>query len=371
MRVAFCGGGTGGHVYPALTVAAALRREAERQGTPLELLYIGVRGKIDAELVAREGIPFRAVAAGPLRSRSVAGTASGMFKLMAGFVQSLRLLRGFRPDAVFATGGYGSVGVGLAAKALGLPLLLFLPDVEAGLAVKALVRVASRIAVTVAPALAAMPAHKTSLTGYPVRPGFFGVDRVAARRALGLQPDLPVLLVTGGSTGASRINRAVASRLPDYLANGQLLHVSGQNDYDWLVTQRAALAQDLQSRYQLYPYLHDEMAPALGAADLAVMRAGASTLGELPAARLPAILVPGDFSDQDDNARYLEGEGAAVVLSEARLDSLFDTIAALTTDHARMDRMRTNLERLAQPEAAEHLAGVLMDLAGVRPRVAA
>src|SRR3954462_6240459 len=111
MRVAFCGGGTGGPGYPALTVAASLRRLL---GDDLQLLYIGVKGKIDAELVAREGIDFRSVSAGPLRTGNVIGTLRGMLLLLMGIVQSFGLLRRFRPDVVFATGGYGSVGVGLA-----------------------------------------------------------------------------------------------------------------------------------------------------------------------------------------------------------------------------------------------------------------
>src|SRR3972149_6632742 len=132
MRVVFCGGGTGGHVYPALTVAAALRRLCADAGEPLALLYVGVAGKIDAELVARDDIPFRGVTAGPLRVGSLLGTAKGLLKLVAGTTQAVAILRKFKPDVVFATGGYGCAGVAIAARLLRRPLLLFEPGPEAG-----------------------------------------------------------------------------------------------------------------------------------------------------------------------------------------------------------------------------------------------
>lgn len=368
MRAVFCGGGTGGHVYPALCVASALKRLASPK---LDVLYIGVRGKIDAEIVAREGIPFTAVTAAPLRSGSVPASVRGGLKVLAGIAQAYSILGSFRPDAVFATGGYGSVGVGFAARLRNLPLLLFLPDVTAGLAVKALSRVASRIAVAVPPAQASMPRSRTVLTGYPVRGAFFEAQRDDARRRLGLDQDLPTLLVTGGSTGASVINRAVAGWIPDFLRSGQIVHISGYIDEPWLREQRAKLAPDLRSRYHLHAYLHDDMAQALAAADLAIMRAGASTLGELPAAGLPAVLVPGDFSDQLENARFLEQQGGAVMLPESRVGDLQPVVTDLLADEGRRHRMREALACLARPGADERLARLLLEIAGVKEPAAA
>jgi UDP-N-acetylglucosamine--N-acetylmuramyl-(pentapeptide) pyrophosphoryl-undecaprenol N-acetylglucosamine transferase len=141
------------------------------------------------------------------------------------------------------------------------------------------------------------------------------------------------------------------------------------NDFAWLASQRANLTPEIQNRYHLRDYLHEGMADALAAADLGVMRAGASTLGELPATRLPAILVPGDFSDQDINARYLEAEGAAVALPESRLDGLCALATTLLDDPARLAAMRDNLARLARPDAADRLAALVLELAGVRSGV--
>jgi UDP-N-acetylglucosamine--N-acetylmuramyl-(pentapeptide) pyrophosphoryl-undecaprenol N-acetylglucosamine transferase len=370
MRVVFCGGGTGGHVYPALTVASALRDSMP--GGELDMLYVGVKGKIDAELVAREGIDFKAVDARPLRTGRVRGTARGALTLAQGTAEAQGFLRKFRPDVVFATGGYGSVGVGLAARLLRTPLLVFLPDVEAGLAVKALVKVADRVAVTVQPALEAMPAGKAVLTGYPVRPQFFGIDRAQARERLGLERDLPALLVSGASSGANRINRAVWAMTPEFLRTAQIVHLCGSADEAWLRAEAQKLPADLRARYHLHSYLHEEMALAMGAADIAVMRSGASTLGELPATRLPAVLVPGEYEgwDQSPNARYLEGEGAAIMLPQARLEAdLRLTVTGLLADTERRDRMRAVLGRLARPDAAANLARLLEEMAGVRPEI--
>lgn len=370
MRAVFCGGGTGGHVYPALTVARALREL--RQGEDTDLLYVGVKGKIDADLVGRDGMAFKAVSARPLRTGAIQGTALGAMSAATGTAEALAILRSFRPDVVFATGGYGSVGVGMAARILQRPLLLFLPDVEAGMAVRLLAKVADRIAVTVPPAVQNVPAGKAVLTGYPVRPEFFGVDKVKARERLGLHEELPALLISGASSGANAINRAVATMAPDFLRIGQIIHISGAHDEARLAAEREKLAGDLRGRWHIHAYLHDNMPFALAAADLGVMRSGASSLGELPASRLPAVLVPGEYEgwDQGPNARYLESEGAAVMLPQSRLGELQATVTALLGDSERRSRMKEALGRLARPEAALNLAQLMMRMAGSTAKVA-
>jgi UDP-N-acetylglucosamine--N-acetylmuramyl-(pentapeptide) pyrophosphoryl-undecaprenol N-acetylglucosamine transferase len=372
MRVVFCGGGTGGHVYPALTVAAALKQRYDG-ADPLELLYLGVRGKIDRQLVEREGIPFRAITAGPLRVASVKGAVQGSARLTAGTAQSFSILGKWRPDVVFATGGYGSVGAGLAARARRLPLILFEPGPESGLAVKLLSRAATKVIVTIPPALEHMPLEKTALIGYPVRPAFFEARRETAREQLGLEPNLPTLLVSGASSGASRLNEALAAWQADFLRIGQLIHLSGPRDEPWLRTLRDGLPEEQRSRYHLHAYLHDEMAIAMAAADLAVMRSGASVLGELPATRLPAILVPGEYAgwDQSANARYLEAQGAAVMLRQDSIDHLQPLVMEFLADTARREAMKQSLAALSRPTAAEDIADVIAQIAGItRPQVA-
>ena len=363
MRIAFCGGGTGGHVYPAMAVVAALRKLELPE--PVELLYIGVKGRMDADIVAREDVPFEAITAGPIRTGSVMGTARGGLELATGTAQSYNVLRKFKPDVVFASGGYGSVGVGMAARLRKVPLLLFLPDVEAGLAVRTLARVADRIAVTVQAAQEKLGYEKTVLTGYPVREPFFGVDKAEARKQLNLDPKLPVLLVSGASSGAARLNHAVSSWAVDFLHTAQIVHLCGRTDEAWLRAGLEMLPQELKSRYHLYAYLHDEMPLALAAADVGIMRAGASVLGELPATGLPAVLVPGEYEgwDQGPNAKFLQDKGAAIMLPQTELDELHSLVADLIKDKDRLANMRRALAGLARPDAAERLARLTVEMA--------
>jgi UDP-N-acetylglucosamine--N-acetylmuramyl-(pentapeptide) pyrophosphoryl-undecaprenol N-acetylglucosamine transferase len=146
---------------------------------------------------------------------------------------------------------------------------------------------------------------------------------------------------------------------------GQLVHLSGRADEAWLRAGLEMLPQDLKSRYHLHAYLHDEMPLALAAADLGIMRAGASVLGELPAARLPAILIPGEYEgwDQSPNAKYLQDNDAAVMLPQADIAELHELAVDLVKDRARLDRMREGLARLARPDAAERLARLAVEMA--------
>jgi UDP-N-acetylglucosamine--N-acetylmuramyl-(pentapeptide) pyrophosphoryl-undecaprenol N-acetylglucosamine transferase len=280
--------------------------------------------------------------------------------------QAWRILGRFRPLAVFATGGYASIPVAVAARARRVPVLVYLPDVRPGWAVRALARIATRLATTSGEALAHLPAAKTTVTGYPLRSSFFATTRQTARERLGLthvRPNEPLILVTGGSSGSRDLNRAVARHLPQLLRLGHLLHISGPPYEDELKNLAGLLPEDLRTRYHLYGYL-DDMPAAMWASDLAIMRSGASTLGELPATGLPAVLVPGPFSDQSHNAAYLQGRGAAVVIPNDQVETaLFPTVQALVTDPARLSSLRRSMSALARPDAAQTLANLLLEVA--------
>ncbi len=354
------GGGTGGHVYPGLAVANALAAEVK----PLELLYIGVRGRIDETIVPREGIAFKAVSAGPLRVSSPIAFAVNLGRLGVGVMQSVWALLRFKPDAVFATGGYTSVPVGVAARLLRKPLVVFLPDVTPGWAVKLLSRLATRMTTTSERALRYLPANKTVVVGYPVRGEFWSMTREEARRRMGLPLDAKVLLVTGASLGAHKINEAIFEALPRLLEHSIVVHVTGAADEAWATAQRASLDSTQREQYVVRGYLAD-MPAAMVAADLAVMRAGASTLGELPAAGLPAVLVPGEYDgwSQAPNAEFLQEQGAAVMLRNAELGQLGALAIELLSDDVRLTAMRVTAKQLARPDAARDLARTLIEVA--------
>lgn len=357
--VVLAGGGTGGHFFPALAVAEALR--ARQPG--IELRYIGSAGGPEGALAAAAGMSFDAVSSGQVRGKSPLRVASSLFKIGGGTLSSARLLSGV--DAVFTTGGYASVPVVNGAWLRRVPVVTFLPDVEPGWAVRATLRVARRIGVSVAAAGQGLPADKTEVTGYPVRARFFELDRESARRALDLPLDQKVILVSGASSGAQRLNDALNLILAKLLEDAIVLHSSGIANHDQQAQLRAGLEPALRERYHLYPLIED-MAAAMHAADLGVMRAGASVLGELPATRLPSILIPGTFAGghQRANAIALVDAGAAVVLEERDSAQLLGQVRSLLGDSARLRAMSDSARALARPDAAARLAQIVLDLAG-------
>jgi UDP-N-acetylglucosamine--N-acetylmuramyl-(pentapeptide) pyrophosphoryl-undecaprenol N-acetylglucosamine transferase len=359
--VVLSGGGTGGHIYPGLAVAEALRHV---ECSP-ELFYVGAEGRMDESIVKRFGLPFGAIRAAPLRVAAPLGVLRGLMMLLSGSIQAWRLLGRLRPNVVFATGGYASVPVGIAARVRRLPLLVYLPDVTPGWSVRLLSRLANRLATTTERSLRELPARKTTVTGYPIREVFWSANRDDARTRLGLPPDDLVLLISGASQGARTINVAVADRLEELLAMAHVLHLTGRSDETEMLAVRDALPDAVRERYHVFGFL-DGMADAMAASDLAVMRAGASVLGELPAAGLPAVLVPGFYEggyNQLPNAQYLESQGAAVIVENSQLGMLVGVVHELLSDPERRRAMSEAVRRLAQPAAARRLASMLMEMA--------
>ena len=368
MRIWIGGGGTGGHVYPGLAVIEALsaRDTAVCEPAP-EIMYVGSEGGVERELAERAGIRFVAVSSGGLHGMSPWRAALNLAKLIRGWGEAYHLGRRERPAAAFVTGGYASVPVALAARSLGVPVMVYLPDIEPGLAVRFIARIATRIAVTVEDSAKDFPAEKVVVSGYPVRAEFRGLDAGNSRAALGLQPEGPVVLVLGGSRGCHSINRALDSVLEDMLEIAQFVHVTGTADWQWVSGRRSLLSPEKRARYHAFPYLHEEMGPALAAADLVVSRAGASTLGELPAFGLPAVLVPYPHAwrYQRVNADWLVDRGAAVRLDDERLaEELGPTISDLLQNRAALAEMAQRMAALARSDAAVQLAASLCALAG-------
>ena len=361
------GGGTGGHVYPALSIAGALKRGLRHRDS-LELLYMGSGSAAEASIVAHAGIRMRTVSSAPIRGRMPWEMAANIAKIGLGVAQARNTLRQFRPQAVLSTGGYASFPVAVAARTAKIPLAVYLPDLYPGWAVRATARLAQRVAVTAVESLRRLPGVKSVVTGYPVREEFWQANREQGRERLGLDPKEKVLFVFGASQGAHSINRAIADELNALLALCEVIHLSGRADEPWLAEIRDGLPDELRKRYHLYGYLHEEVPWAMATADLAVCRSGASTLGELPAVELPAILVPYPYAGghQRVNARYLERNGAAVVLDNSELDLLLPLAGTLLHDEGRLSGMRQGARRLARPEAADRIAGLLLELAGAK-----
>lgn len=351
-------------MYPALAVHYALAGKYAN----LETLWVGGEGGMEAELVKRAGISYRSIPAAGVHGVGLRALPGNLARLTRGVLAARRILREFHPDVMFFTGGYVAAPMAFAGRKI--PAVLYVPDIEPGLALKFLSRFADRIAVTVSDSRKYF-SHPGRLvvTGYPLRADLVNWSREKAARHFGLSSDLPVLLVTGGSKGARSINMAVLKTLDQLLGIAQVVHITGS--LDWPVIEQAArgLPENLKPRYHAMPYLH-EMGAALAAADLVLARAGASTLGEYPFFGLPAVLVPYPYAwrYQKVNADHLAEHNAAVVLQDELLnEKLFVVVRDLLNNKAKLEAMRVAMRSLSHPNAADAIASQLAELAGAQP----
>jgi UDP-N-acetylglucosamine--N-acetylmuramyl-(pentapeptide) pyrophosphoryl-undecaprenol N-acetylglucosamine transferase len=325
---------------------------------------------MEQSLVERAGLKIELIPVAGVRGKNPVAMAASLWTISRGYRHSQEILRRFQPDVLFITGGYVCVPVTLAAWRLGIPVVIYLPDLEPGLAIKFLARFAAKVAISTVETAQFFKPGLTVVTGYPVRAELnaaAGDERrkATARQRLGLTGEGPVLLVFGGSRGARSINRAVADQIESYLEVCEVIHSSGELDADWVQARRAKLSPQLQARYHVWTYLHEEMTTALLAADLVVSRAGASILGEYPIIGLPAILAPYPYAGthQALNAAYLVRHQAAVVVNDADLNrDLKETVINLITNKKRLQKMSRAGKDLAKPDAAEDLARVILEV---------
>jgi UDP-N-acetylglucosamine--N-acetylmuramyl-(pentapeptide) pyrophosphoryl-undecaprenol N-acetylglucosamine transferase len=358
-----CAGGTGGGVYPALAILEALKMEDAR----LETLWVGGEGGMEARLVERVHVPFQAIPAAGVHGVSLRRLPGNAARLARGIAASRLILRSFRPDVLLFTGGYVAVPMALAGRRV--PTVLYVPDIEPGLALKTLALFADGIAVTTDESRQYFARGKAVVTGYPVRPDLAGWTRSKARKCLGLAAKGRVLLILGGSKGARSINRAVQANLPALLEMAEVVHITGDADWEALQAVSGDLPAWQASRYHAHPYLHEEMGAALAAADLVISRAGASALGEYPLFGLPAILVPYPYAwrYQKVNAAYLQERGAALMIEDSHLQAdLAGVVKGLLENPARLESMQDNMRALARPEAARQICRLVMQQAGRR-----
>jgi UDP-N-acetylglucosamine--N-acetylmuramyl-(pentapeptide) pyrophosphoryl-undecaprenol N-acetylglucosamine transferase len=370
MRLLIAGGGTGGHIYPALAVARSLRARPD----PPELRWLGGHRGLEASLVPAAGIPFS-----PLAARSLRTTAADIhaildpIRLAASVAQAAVSLARDRPAAIFTTGGYVAVPVLLAAAPMRIPVVLWDGNVIPGRAVRATARLATTIAVSFEATCEALASSARGrpcfVTGTPIR-DVADVDRVAARVRLDIAPGERVLLVFGGSQTVVRFNAAVAEALPRLVDRVTVIHVTGEDGYPAALADRESLRETARARYRPYPFLRDEMLSVLAAADLVVGRAGSSTLAEATALGLPMVVVPYPHAagHQRANAASLVEAGAARLIDDAAFDAsaLLDA-ATLLDDPRAHATMSAAARSLGRPGAAAAVAQLVLAAAARRP----
>ena len=353
MRAILAGGGTGGHVIPALAIANQLKKSYDA-----EVLFMGTARGIENRLVPAAGFPLQLVRVGALKNVSLTTRLKTAFDLPRAVWDAARMLNQFAPDVVIGVGGYASGPAMLAAVVKHIPTLAFEPNVVPGLANRMVARLVSGAAVHFEET--AEYFRHAEVTGVPVRQAFF---EIAPKRG-----GTPTVLVFGGSQGAHAINDAMMRCLPVLQREApgiRIIHQTGERDYNDALAAYASFGESAE----VFQFIED-MPAAFARADLVVCRSGASTVAEIAAAGKPAVFVPFPRAADDHqrvNAEALERHGAAVVVEESKLEGVWlaETIAALLQDPQRLERMSQAARELAHPNAARDIAKMAARVAGI------
>lgn len=361
MRYLITGGGSGGHIYPALSIAEALRH----LDPEAELLYVGTANSREAEVVPRAGLPFAVISSGRLINLGLAQKIKGGLQALKGVIDAIAHIRKFRPDVVVGTGGFVSGPVLLAARLTGRPVVIQEQNAFPGVTNRIAARWARAVFVPYEEAKAHFPrATRLVMLGNPVRPEVAAAEREAGRRAFALSETDRVLVIMGGSGGARDFNRAAADAVmlldePSL----RVLHITGERYYEQTKEQYGEGAEHVT----VLPYVHN-MPEAYAAADAGLFRCGALTLAEIQVRALPSVLIPSPnvtHNHQEWNARTLEKRGAAVVIREQGITpfKLSEALAQVLTDKQKAAAISEALAGLAQPEAAKEIAQEIIKIA--------
>jgi len=365
-KIILAGGGTGGHIYPAIAIAQAINRTYPE----FDILFIGTVRGLEKDLVKKAGFSLKTIRVKGFRRKLSLDTFMSIKELVHGATDSINLLKKEKPDIVIGTGGYVAGPVLFFASVMGIPTAIHEQNVTPGVTNKILSRFVDMVFVSFPDSIKYFPKEKTFLVGNPVRNEISKGNRMSALRKLGLSPDIPVVLCFGGSQGALRINNAICYIIEAIKGKEsfQLIHVTGKNHYERVkkFLENKGIDTDRLGHIIVRPYIH-EMQDAYAAADLVISRAGALSISELSVCGKPAILIPlatAANHHQDYNARFMERNGAAIVIEEDKLsgESLLRTIESLISDKHRLYEMSTASKKLAIENAAEKILVEVMKL---------
>lgn len=356
LRIAISGGGTGGHVYPALSLALALK------GRGAEVLYVGTKGGFESRLVPGSGVPFATVPARGWSTRPLKAIRA-LFSLSAGTLIALGLIGRFRPDLVIGAGGYVSLPVVAAARILGRRILLMEQNVLPGKVTRFLSGWAEKICLSFEESKGFLPPERCVVTGNPVREEIVRRTREEGTRNLGMTEIGFCLLVSGGSQGAHRVNLAVLEGLKAWREKEwRVIHLTGKDDFEEMRERGEEIVRNAPLRYLPFPYL-ENMADAYAVANLYVGRAGATVLAEITVRGLPGILIPYPHAadnHQEKNARWLEKSGAGMVIPDGEVtEKLPRMVAEVAGKPELLFGMGENSKSLGRPGALEAIVNVV------------
>lgn len=369
LRVLIAGGGTGGHVLPAVAVVEELRR----RDIPMELLWVGSHLGVERQIAADNEIDFRAIQTGKLRRYFSLRTVTDALRVPVGVAQGWRIVRGFRPNVIYSTGGNVSVPT-VVGGARVAPILTHEQTAQIGIANRTAARFADRFAVTFADTVPLAERYHSDVvvTGNPVRASLTGGNTERGYKHFGFDPSTPVVFLTGGARGSTPLNVRLEGCLEQVLEHAQVVHQTGpasaNPDYQRLSRSRDGLPAHLKQRYYVTEFVGPEIADLYAITDLVIARAGAGTITELAYTGTPSILIPlpGTWGDeQRKNARVLGDIGGAVVLEQDDVtpDRLGDEILRLVRDDDERSTMAEHARSISVPDATSRLVDELLALA--------
>jgi UDP-N-acetylglucosamine--N-acetylmuramyl-(pentapeptide) pyrophosphoryl-undecaprenol N-acetylglucosamine transferase len=361
IRIIIAGGGTGGHIFPAVAIGHAL----QRLSPGAELLFVGAEGKMEMEKVPQEGFKIVGLPIAGFNRSHLWKNVTLPFKLISSWMKARQILRDFKPNAVVGVGGYASFPVLNAAQGVRIPTLIQEQNSYAGKSNKILANKAAAVCVAYENMEQFFPKEKLQLTGNPVRAAIAHskVTREEGRAAFGVEGTNKVVLVVGGSLGAKSINEAIGAGMKDILAEGvTLIWQTGKPYFETAQQQASAFS----SNVKVYDFIR-HMDAAYAAADVVISRAGALAIAELCIAAKPVIFVPYPFAAEDhqtSNAMALVQHNAAELVRDADAKSdLIPKIKNLLHDEAAQTIMQSALQRLAIKDADERIAQKVIALA--------
>jgi UDP-N-acetylglucosamine--N-acetylmuramyl-(pentapeptide) pyrophosphoryl-undecaprenol N-acetylglucosamine transferase len=367
MRIVLTGGGTGGHLTPLVAVADKLKAKL---GSEANILYVGSGAAMEKQIMGEEGIPVAFVISGKMRRYFSLQNFVDFFKLPIGFVQSLWILLRFMPDVIFSKGGYVAVPIVLAAWVYRIPIMMHESDSVPGIANQFLAKFANRIAVAYPSAEEYFPKEKTALVGNPIRFQVTDGDPIMLRQELGFTQSRKTLLVLGGSQGSQIINSAVVRILPELLKYFQVIHQTGQANFEDVMHEAAFMGVKVgHGGYYATPFMNaNKLRDAFALSDLVISRAGATSITEIAANSKPAILIPILESANDHqrmNAYALAKIGAALVLEETNLGEhiFLEKINNILNDDELQKGMIEEIKTFYHSTAAEVIANSVIEIA--------
>lgn len=363
MRIIVSGGGTGGHIYPALTIINVLKNKR----ADAEFLYVGTEKGLEADIVPKAGINFTALKLeGGLERRFTLENISRAAHAIWSVKNAADIVKNFKPNAVVGTGGYVCGPILLAASLMKIPTLIQEQNAVAGVTNKILSKFVNKIAVGTRDALKNFPAGKTTYTGNPIRAEVLSARKEDGLKEFNFTDDKPTVLISGGSRGARSINDAIIDVLKSAAQknSAQFLHVTGKGEYE-SVTKKLADVSDAPN-IKVVPYLYN-MPQAMAMTDLAIFRAGATGLAELTARGIPAILIPYPYAaenHQEFNAKSLVEAGAArmILNKDLTAEILSATLDELLSSPETLKKMAAASLSLGKPNAADEIADMILKL---------